>query len=167
MLAISRRFCLLTLALVLFLLASSTQVWAVPWEKEMLARATTKTCTSCNGSGYSWSREYAPRYDGIRAPNEPCNICGSTGERHWHKPCYSCKGTGSVKTVDTSKRSRSSDLPSLDGGSITPAPDALPPGIVSRYIICPKCRGAALCVKNVYNGRGAVTCNCGYRYRNY
>ncbi|MFZ4549381.1 MAG: hypothetical protein ACOYN4_18185 [Bacteroidales bacterium] len=52
-----------------------------------------KTCSVCNGTGYSNSVIWAPNY-GTPPDDEWCSICKSYKKPHTHRPCSSCGGLG-------------------------------------------------------------------------
>jgi tetratricopeptide (TPR) repeat protein len=56
-----------------------------------------KTCSSCNGTGYNSARERASfySYSSDIKDNPPCDVCGDRSD-HYHKSCSVCRGTGHV-----------------------------------------------------------------------
>lgn len=52
-----------------------------------------KTCSVCNGTGYSNSKVDAPNY-GTSVTKEWCKVCKSYRSPHTHMPCTICGGLG-------------------------------------------------------------------------
>lgn len=155
MLVFCRRIGLVLLAVVLLLLALPMQIWANPRNGELLARVVTKTCSSCNGSGQSWSKEYAVDYGG-GTRYEYCPVCNSRERRHTHKSCFNCGGTGHVESVDTSEPCGGGygSAPSVGSyGSVPGAGNYMVPGMPAdtqqMVVQCPNCGSSATCLYSV------------------
>ena len=56
----------------------------------------TNQCSSCNGTGKSIVKNYAPYYGGTRTKTK-CNICNDYDYPHTHKVCETCNGKGIIQ----------------------------------------------------------------------